>query len=46
MKTTSGFMKNVLLYGRGMRLLECLRLRVKDIDFGGGEITVCASRIV
>jgi integron integrase len=23
-----------LLYGTGMRLLECLRLRVKDIDFG------------
>lgn len=24
----------VLMYGTGMRLLECLRLRVKDIDFG------------
>jgi integrase len=23
-----------LLYGTGMRLLKCLRLRVKDIDFG------------
>ena len=23
-----------LLYGTGMRLMECLRLRVKDIDFG------------
>ncbi|MBD3648309.1 MAG: integron integrase [Pseudomonadales bacterium] len=23
-----------LLYGSGLRLLECLRLRVKDIDFG------------
>jgi integrase len=23
-----------LLYGSGMRLLECLRLRVKDIEFG------------
>jgi integron integrase len=40
MKTTSGFMKNVLLYGSGMRLLECLRLRVKDINFGGAEITI------
>ena len=29
-----------LLYGCGMRLLECLRLRVKDIDFGRNEITV------
>jgi integron integrase len=29
-----------LLYGSGLRLLECLRLRVKDIDFGRNEITV------
>ena len=29
-----------LLYGTGMRLLECLRLRVKDVDFGRGEIVV------
>ncbi len=29
-----------LLYGSGMRLLEVLRLRVKDVDFGGNEITV------
>jgi integrase len=29
-----------LLYGSGLRLLECLRLRVKDIDFGYGQITV------
>ncbi len=29
-----------LLYGTGMRLLECLRLRVKDIDFARSEITV------
>jgi integron integrase len=29
-----------LLYGSGLRLLEGLRLRVKDIDFGRGEITV------
>ena len=30
----------VLLYGTGMRLMECLRLRVKDIDFGTGEIII------
>jgi integron integrase len=30
----------MLLYGSGLRLLECLRLRVKDIDFGRGEILV------
>lgn len=29
-----------LLYGTGMRLLECLRLRVKDIDFERHQITV------
>lgn len=29
-----------LLYGTGMRLLECLRLRVKDIDFGQHLIMV------
>lgn len=29
-----------LLYGTGMRLLEGLRLRVKDIDFGHGAIIV------
>lgn len=29
-----------LLYGTGMRLLEALRLRVKDVDFGTNQITV------
>lgn len=29
-----------LLYGTGIRLMECLRLRVKDVDFGRREITV------
>jgi integron integrase len=29
-----------LLYGTGIRLLEALALRVKDIDFGRNEITV------
>jgi integron integrase len=29
-----------LLYGAGLRLEECLSLRVKDLDFGRGEITV------
>ena len=29
-----------LLYGSGMRLMECLRLRVKDIDFERFEITI------
>jgi integron integrase len=29
-----------LIYGTGMRLMECLRLRVKDVDFARGELTV------
>ena len=29
-----------LLYGAGLRLMECLRLRVKDVDFARNEITV------
>jgi integron integrase len=29
-----------LMYGSGLRLLESLRLRVKDVDFSGGTITV------
>jgi integron integrase len=30
----------MLLYGAGLRLTECLRLRVKDVDFSGNEIRV------
>lgn len=29
-----------LLYGSGLRLMECMRLRVKDVDFERNEITV------
>ena len=29
-----------LMYGSGLRLMECLRLRVQDIDFGRNEILV------
>jgi integron integrase len=29
-----------LLYGSGLRLMECVRLRVKDIDFGYRQIIV------
>ena len=27
-------------YGAGLRLMECMRLRVKDVDFGYAQITV------
>src|SRR5262245_43156459 len=30
----------LLLYGAGLRLLECAQLRVKDVDFGRNQITV------
>jgi integron integrase len=29
-----------LLYGSGLRLMECIRLRVKDLDFAQSQITV------
>jgi integron integrase len=29
-----------LLFGSGLRLMECLRLRVKDVDFAGQQIIV------
>lgn len=39
MEGRSGLMAS-LIYGTGMRLMECLRLRVKDVDFKRNEITV------
>ena len=33
-----------VLYGTGLRLLECLRLRVKDVDFARNQITVHGGR--
>src|SRR5437667_672682 len=34
----------ILLYGSGLRLLECARLRVQDIDFGRHQIIVRAGK--
>lgn len=39
MRGTSGLIAK-LLYGSGLRIMECLRLRVKDLDFSQGEILV------
>jgi integrase len=33
-----------LLYGSGLRLTECMRLRIKDIDFNLNEIIVRAGK--
>ena len=38
--TGSGQLLATLLYGSGLRLMECLRLRVQDLDFGHREVTV------
>jgi integrase len=34
----------MLLYGAGLRLMECLRLRVKDSDLASRQITVRAGK--
>lgn len=39
MSGTVGLMAR-LLYGCGLRLMECVQLRVKDIDFGYRQITI------
>ncbi len=33
-----------LLYGSGLRLLGCARLRIKDIDFNSNQIVVRAGK--
>jgi integron integrase len=33
-----------LLYGGGLRLMECIRLRIKDVDFGQGKIFIRQSK--
>jgi integrase len=34
----------ILLYGAGLRLLECAQLRVKDVDFGRHQIWIRAGK--
>jgi integron integrase len=38
--TGINYLMGSLLYGSGLRLIECLRLRVKDLDFQYHQITV------
>lgn len=38
------WLQAALLYGSGLRLMECVRLRAKDIDFARCEITVRAGK--
>jgi integrase len=30
----------ILLYGAGLRLMECCRLRVKDVDFATNQVVI------
>lgn len=34
------WLMGILMYGAGLRLMECLRLRVKDIDFSTNQILI------
>lgn len=36
----SAWLSASLMYGAGLRLLECMELRVKDIDFDRGELII------
>jgi integron integrase len=40
----SDWLMAMLLYGAGLRVMECLRLRVKDIDFTSNQILVRAGK--
>jgi integron integrase len=40
----SDWLMAMLLYGAGLRLTECLQLRIKDIDFTSNQIVVRAGK--
>jgi len=40
----SDWIMAMLLYGAGLRLMECLRLRVKDVDLDTNQIVVRAGK--
>ena len=33
-----------VMYGAGLRVMECVRLRVKDVDFGTGRLSFATAR--
>jgi integrase len=41
----SAWLSASLMYGAGLRLLECMELRVKDIDFDRGELIIRDGRV-
>ena len=42
--TGTPWLMAMLLYGAGLRLMECCRLRVKDIDFSKNQIVIRAGK--
>ncbi len=42
--TGTPWIMTMLLYGAGLRLMECCRLRIKDIDFSRNQIVVRAGK--
>jgi integron integrase len=38
--SSTEYLMAALLYGSGLRLMDCLRLRVKDIDFAQSQLTI------
>jgi integron integrase len=42
--TGTPYLMAMLLYGAGLRLMECCRLRVKDMDFSRNQIVVRAGK--
>jgi integron integrase len=38
--TGAKWLMAMLMYGSGLRLMECVKLRVKDVDFSGNQIFV------
>jgi integron integrase len=40
----SDWLMGVLIYGAGLQLMECLQLRIKDIDFTSNQIVIRAGK--